>query len=110
MLFPHPSGTFADMFTIRMHSQKLLFFGFNFFSMFVPDLLHEFELRVWKAVFTHLMRLLYTAGGDAISKLNYRSFGLLLWGWLCLIIAPGTEVCPPLDVTPFDAFTIMPQL
>jgi hypothetical protein len=38
--------------------------------MFVPDLLHEFELGVWKAVFIHLMRILYAAGGDAIQTLN----------------------------------------
>ena len=41
--------------------------------MFVPDLLHEFELGVWKASFTHLMRLLYAIGGDAIQRLNHRS-------------------------------------
>lgn len=40
--------------------------------MFVPNLLHEFELGVWKAVFTHLLRILYAAGGDAIQKLNER--------------------------------------
>jgi hypothetical protein len=40
--------------------------------MFVPDLLHEFELGVWKAIFTHLMRVLYGAGGDLIQTLNWR--------------------------------------
>jgi hypothetical protein len=40
--------------------------------MFVVDLLHEFELGVWKAVFTHLMRILYAAGGDCIQTLNKR--------------------------------------
>ena len=30
--------------------------------MLVVDLLHEFELGVWKALFTHLIRLLYAAG------------------------------------------------
>lgn len=30
--------------------------------MLVPDLLHEFELGVWKSLFTHLIRLLYAAG------------------------------------------------
>jgi hypothetical protein len=28
------------------------------FSMLVVDLLHEFELGVWKAVFIHLLRIL----------------------------------------------------
>ncbi len=40
--------------------------------MLVPDLLHEFELGVWKAVFTHLLRILYAAGGDTIQELNRR--------------------------------------
>lgn len=40
--------------------------------MFVPDLLHEFELGVWKAVFTHLIRILYAAGIDAVNKINER--------------------------------------
>jgi hypothetical protein len=53
-------------------STRLSKFGFNFYSMFVIDLLHEFELGVWKAVFTHLMRILYAAGGDCIQKLNER--------------------------------------
>lgn len=40
--------------------------------MFVPDLLHEFELGVWKAVFTHLIRILYAVGSDKVSLLNER--------------------------------------
>ena len=53
-------------------SEKLGPHGFDFYSLFVPDLLHEFELGVWKAVFTHLMRLLYACGGDGIQVLNER--------------------------------------
>jgi hypothetical protein len=40
--------------------------------MFVPDLLHEFELGVWKATFTHLMRILHAYGNDSIQNLNAR--------------------------------------
>ena len=40
--------------------------------MFVPDLLHEFELGVWKATFAHLVRILYAQGGDSIQMLNTR--------------------------------------
>ncbi|KAI0054412.1 hypothetical protein BV25DRAFT_1817100 [Artomyces pyxidatus] len=58
--------------TRNAFSKRLSSFGFDFHSMFVPDLLHEFELGVWKAVFTHLLRLLYAIGGDAIQKLNKR--------------------------------------
>ena len=45
---------------------------FNFFSLLVVDLLHEFELGVWKAVFTHLMRILFAAGGSVVQQLNFR--------------------------------------
>ena len=43
--------------------------------MLVVDLLHEFELGVWKAVFTHLIRLLYAAvpAGRLVTELNRRS-------------------------------------
>ncbi|KAF8235261.1 hypothetical protein L208DRAFT_1038046, partial [Tricholoma matsutake] len=51
-------------------SMQLSKFGFEFHSMFVPDLLHEFELGVWKAIFTHLIHILYAAGGDCIQTLN----------------------------------------
>jgi hypothetical protein len=40
--------------------------------MYVPDLLHEFELGVWKATFIHLMPILYANGGDSIQELNDR--------------------------------------
>ena len=44
--------------------------GLIFFSMFVPDLLHEFELGVWKNTFKHLIRILYAVGNDLIQELN----------------------------------------
>ena len=40
--------------------------------MFVVDLLHEFELGVWKAIFTHLLWVLYTEGHDRIQIFNKR--------------------------------------
>jgi len=44
--------------------------GFDFHTMFVVDLLHEFELGVWKATFTHLLRILHAQSGDVITTLN----------------------------------------
>ena len=38
--------------------------------MFVPDLLHEFELGVWKNTFKHLIQILYAVGDDLIQELN----------------------------------------
>ncbi|KAJ7189662.1 hypothetical protein GGX14DRAFT_580522 [Mycena pura] len=46
--------------------------GLNFFGLFVPDLLHEVELGTWKAVFTHLLRLLNAQGEFLIEKLDER--------------------------------------
>jgi len=40
--------------------------------MLVVDLLHEFELGVWKAVLTHLIRILYAKGKDRIQTFNKR--------------------------------------
>ncbi|KJA23250.1 hypothetical protein HYPSUDRAFT_137895 [Hypholoma sublateritium FD-334 SS-4] len=39
--------------------------AFNPSKMLVVDLLHEFEIGVWKSLFTHLIRLLYAAGKDS---------------------------------------------
>ncbi|KAF9548000.1 hypothetical protein CPC08DRAFT_591470, partial [Agrocybe pediades] len=58
--------------TRNAFSERLGKFGFNFHNMFVPDLLHEFELGVWKATFTHLLRILYAAADDCIQELNWR--------------------------------------
>jgi hypothetical protein len=42
--------------------------------MLVVDLMHEFELGVWKAAFSHLIRILYAAGssGRAVAELDRR--------------------------------------
>ncbi|KAF7333615.1 hypothetical protein MSAN_02413700 [Mycena sanguinolenta] len=45
------------------------------FPLLVVDLLHEFELGVWKAVFTHLIRVLYAVpgrGADLVIEFNRR--------------------------------------
>ena len=42
--------------------------------MLVPDLLHEFEIGVFKATFIHYLRILYAAGGDKIQDLNTRYY------------------------------------
>ncbi|KAF9470573.1 hypothetical protein BDN70DRAFT_821197, partial [Pholiota conissans] len=58
--------------TKNAFSEKLSPHGFDFHTMLVPDLLHEFELGVWKATFIHLIRILRTQGEDAIAELNSR--------------------------------------
>ncbi|KAJ7174311.1 hypothetical protein C8R46DRAFT_1214519 [Mycena filopes] len=44
----------------------------NIFVMLVVDFMHDFELGVWKAVFTHLIRILVAHGGDVVQALNTR--------------------------------------
>jgi len=42
--------------------------------MLVVDMMHEFELGVWKALFTHLIRILHAAApnGSQVAELNER--------------------------------------
>ena len=42
----------------------------NFFALLVVDLLHEFELGVWKAVFTHLIRILESISSTLVDRLD----------------------------------------
>lgn len=67
-----------DMFFQNAFSEKLGPFGFNPYPMFVVDLMHEFELGVWKMTFIHIIRVLYAAvpGGAAVADLNSRLFKL----------------------------------
>ncbi|KAH9925200.1 uncharacterized protein B0H18DRAFT_877464, partial [Fomitopsis serialis] len=53
-------------------STRLADTGFNFYSLFVPDILHEVELGVWKAIFIHLLRILHAEGKDRIQIMNER--------------------------------------
>ena len=42
--------------------------------MLVVDLMHEFELGIWKALFMHLIRILYAAAsnGKLVVELDHR--------------------------------------
>ncbi|TCD70859.1 hypothetical protein EIP91_001167 [Steccherinum ochraceum] len=46
--------------------------AWNFFTMFVPDLMHEFELGEFKRFFTYLIRLLEAIGAGAVQEMNRR--------------------------------------
>ena len=63
---------FLTNFLQNAFSERLFSHGFNFYQMFTVDLLHEFELGVWKAIFTHLLRILYAHGNGMIQELNKR--------------------------------------
>ncbi|KAJ2980785.1 hypothetical protein NUW54_g10956 [Trametes sanguinea] len=46
--------------------------GFNFYEIFAPDLMHEFELGMWKETFLHLMCLLHVQGRDTVQEFDRR--------------------------------------
>lgn len=53
-------------------SDKLFFVGFNLFSMLLPDLMHEVELGIWRALFIHLLRILQSIDEQLIVELDRR--------------------------------------
>ncbi|KAI0071414.1 hypothetical protein K474DRAFT_1735052 [Panus rudis PR-1116 ss-1] len=59
--------------TTNAFVDRLSSFGQNIFSLFVVDLMHEFELGVFKSVFTHLIRMLISVGNNTIQTFNERS-------------------------------------
>jgi hypothetical protein len=54
--------------------EKLGEFGLNPHVMLVVDLMHEFELGIWKATFIHLIRILHAAApaGQLVTELDRR--------------------------------------
>ena len=52
-------------------SESLSPTGFDLFHMLVIDLLHEFELGVWKAIFAHLLRLLDFLKPSKVHELDH---------------------------------------
>ena len=52
-------------------SEKLSRFGFNLFSIFLVDFMHEIELGIWKKIFIHLLRNLDCIDG-AVNTLDQR--------------------------------------
>jgi hypothetical protein len=40
--------------------------------MLVVDLMHEFELGVWKALYIHLLRILHSVSDSLVAELDRR--------------------------------------
>ena len=62
----------TNLFLKSAFSKLFTEFGHNFYELFSPDFMHEFELGVWKNTFHHLMRLLELQGEDAVEEFNAR--------------------------------------
>ncbi|KIM78572.1 hypothetical protein PILCRDRAFT_11038 [Piloderma croceum F 1598] len=64
--------------TLNAFSQRLAPLGFNLFIMLLVDLMHEFELGVWRALFIHLLHMLNAVDKTLVDELDHRqvpSFG-----------------------------------
>jgi hypothetical protein len=59
-------------------SDRLSPFGFNVFIALVVDLLHEFELGVWRMLLVHLLRILTSLNKDLVHELDKRFVKYLL--------------------------------
>lgn len=59
-------------------SRRLQPLGFNMFDMLVVDLLHEFELGVWKHLFIHLLRILACVNPGLLHELDRRYVEIVL--------------------------------
>jgi hypothetical protein len=67
-------STYPLKVTQNTFGEKFARFGVNPYVMLVVDLMHEFELGVWKTIFIHLIRLLYAAAssGHLVAELDRR--------------------------------------
>ena len=73
--------------------------------MLVVDLLHEFELGVWKSLFTQLVHLLYAAGKGSdtlVAKLDSR-FVLD-----SIIVDDIIHILPPIDIAKSRHLVLVP--
>nr|GAT49693.1 predicted protein [Mycena chlorophos] len=118
---------FSEVPTSNAFSDRLSRFNFNPFKMLVPDFMHEFELGVFKAFFTHLLRVFQVYSHNCIVQLDYRfrlvpTFGqatirrfsentsalkkLAAWNWQAILICSLPVVEGLLDDPNDDAFIL----
>jgi hypothetical protein len=76
---------------------------FNYFSMFAPDQMHDFELGSWKRVYKHLIRMCAALGTPTnpyvIQQLDER---YIVWHQMLFKLTSdtGTDPCQHLDEAP----------
>ncbi|KAG2737185.1 hypothetical protein P692DRAFT_201670522, partial [Suillus brevipes Sb2] len=70
----HTLGEGSWVPTLNKFAQKLGPLGLDSFHMLVVDFMHECELGPWKALFIHLLRLLYALprGSELVADLDSR--------------------------------------
>lgn len=62
----------TDFWLQNAFSTRLGPLGFNLFQMLLVDLMHKFELGVWKTLFIHLLRILNAADKALVNELDRR--------------------------------------
>jgi hypothetical protein len=65
--------------------------GFNIFRALVVDLLHEFEIGVWKMLFIHLLRIISAQDKDLIHELDQR-YGVLPCATRIQLTSPRQDI------------------
>ncbi|KAI0757776.1 hypothetical protein C8Q80DRAFT_1216250 [Daedaleopsis nitida] len=65
----------SNAFSIRLAET-----GLNSYEMLAPDLMHEFELGVWKNTFNHIVRLINAQGEHKLAEFNRRMRLMPTWG------------------------------
>ncbi|KAH9051702.1 hypothetical protein EDB87DRAFT_1571188, partial [Lactarius vividus] len=58
--------------TLNVFSHLLKEFNFDIFLTLVVNIMHEFELGVWKALLTHLVRIMHSCGATTVQEFNHR--------------------------------------
>lgn len=94
-------------------SARFAKFGMNFYELFVPDLMHEFELGVWKGTFIHLMRLLSAQGEDIVQEFNRRYVCYItIYAHVELIFTYtiGCAICRRSGGTRYESLSVMYRL
>ncbi|KAI0741837.1 hypothetical protein C8Q80DRAFT_1110314 [Daedaleopsis nitida] len=66
--------------TQNAFSVRLAPHGINLYQILAPDLMHEFELGVWRGIFDHLVRLIHAQGDKVIQEFNRRMRLMPKWG------------------------------
>ncbi|OSC98561.1 hypothetical protein PYCCODRAFT_1454293 [Trametes coccinea BRFM310] len=61
-------------------SRRLASLGFDIYHAMVPDVMHEFELGVWKSTLTHLVRILVSIGPSTVNTFNARFANVPTYG------------------------------
>ncbi|KAE9393770.1 hypothetical protein BT96DRAFT_828701 [Gymnopus androsaceus JB14] len=72
--------------TQNIFSNQFFKFGMNFYNLLVPDVLHELELGVWKAILLHFICMVHCLGSKNVQEMNrrYDHISVIMFSSLCV--------------------------